>query len=407
MELETTKRIDRVTEQGTVPTYAWVILSVTMSAGICAPFNQFKVPPVMSTLMDSLAIDLTSAGLLMSIFAITGLLVALPAGFFLTRFGLKTTGLIALGSLLAGSALGAVSNTYGFLFTSRLLEGIGMGLIAVVGPTAISAWFPPERRGLPMGIWATWVSLGSLLIYYAAPMVDAAAGWQMVWWTAASLTGTVILLFALFFRMPPGHQESQMAGNAPDSVSIRKTISRPGLWRLALAFGCFNYAIIGVIATYYPAYLKAVQGFSLMDASLITSIKMIVVIITAPLVGWLVDRVGSPRRIILWSFIALAGFMSLPFSISGWMIPASMVLLGLLAGAIPTCTFTSIPELAGKDAPAGMGMGVVLVGQNLGQLLGPVIFGALVQTFGWTAAGFWTIPMLLIGYLAVSGTSMK
>ncbi len=162
-----------------------------------------------------------------------------------------------------------------------------------------------------------------------------------------------------------------------------------------------------MIATYYPTYLKAIQGFDLATASLVTSIKMIVVIITAPLVGWLVDRVGSPRRIILWSFVALAGFMALPFSITGWMIPMSMVLLGILAGAIPTCTFTSVPELSGKDVPASIGMGVILIGQNLGQLLGPVIFGGLVQTLGWTAAGLSTIPVLLVGYLAVKSTTMK
>jgi len=176
---------------------------------------------------------------------------------------------------------------------------------------------------------------------------------------------------------------------------------------LALAFGCFNYAIIGVIATYYPTYLKAIQGYDLAGASLVTSIKMIVVIITAPLVGWLVDRVGSPRKITLWSFIALAGFMALPFSITGWMIPASMVLLGLLAGAIPTCTFTSVPELAGKEIPAGIALAVILIGQNLGQLLGPVLFGALVQSIGWTAAGLLTIPVLVLGYFEIKRTSMK
>lgn len=408
MELETTKRIDRIEEQEVVPTYAWLILAITMLAGVCAPFNQFKVPPVMPTLMDILAIDLTSAGLLMSIFAITGLLVAIPAGFLLPRFGLKATGLTALGCLLVGSVAGAVSNTYSLLFSSRLLEGIGMGLIAVVGPTAISAWFPLERRGLPMGIWATWVSLGSLLIYFIAPVVmDAAGRWQAVWWIAAGFAGAALLLYALFFRMPPDREYPRMVKSTQNFNTIRKAISQPEIWKLALAFGCFNYAIIGVIATYYPTYLKAVQGFNLVDASRVTSIKMVVVIITAPLVGWLVDKIGSPRRIILWSFIALAGFMVLPFSISGWMIPASMALLGILAGAIPTSTFTSITELAGKDAPTGIGMGVVLVGQNLGQLLGPVIFGTLVQLLGWTAAGLWTIPVLLIGYLAVRGTRME
>ena len=348
-------------------------------AGVTAPFNQFKVPPVMPVLMNTFTIDLTTAGMLMSIFAITGLIIALPAGLFLQRYGLKTSGLAAAGCLLIGSVLGATAGSYYVLFVSRLVEGIGMGLMAVVGPAAIAAWFPAERRGLPMGIWATWVSLGSLLIYNIAPPMESAYGWQSVWWFAAGFTGIALLLFAAFFRLPPIEKNTLPNTSFSNIALFRKVLRRTNIWLLALAFGCFNFVIIGVIATYFPTYLKTVHGFDLAGASLITSIKMIVVIITAPLIGWLVDRVGSPRRIILLSFLALAVFMTLPFTISGWMIAGSMVLLGILAGAIPTCTFASVPELMGKAAPAGIGMGVIMIGQNLGQLLGPLVFGSLVE----------------------------
>jgi MFS family permease len=390
-----------------IPAYAWVILAVTLLIGVCAPFNQFKIPPVMPVLMEKLSINLTSAGLLMSIFAITGLIFAVPAGILLQRFGLKTTGVAAGLCLLVGTVLGAFSNTYDLLFFSRLVEGVGMALIGLVGPAAIAAWFPAESRGLPMGIWATWVSLGSLMIYSSAPAVEAAGGLSAVWWMAAGLTGLAVIVFALFFRLPPGSESAVKVAPSSGLPEMKKALRHKEIWRLALAFGCFNYAIIGVIATYYPTYLKAIQGYDLAGASLVTSIKMVVVIITAPLVGWLVDRVGSPRKIILWSFIALALFMALPFSISGWMIPASMVLLGLLAGAIPTCTFTCVPELAGKEIPAGMALAVILIGQNLGQLLGPVLFGALTQSLGWTIAGYLTVPVLILGFIEIKRTSMK
>jgi len=67
--------------QAAVDPYAWVILAVVMLAGVSAPLNQFKVPPVMPVLMERFQLDLSAAGMLMSIFAITGLALALPAGF--------------------------------------------------------------------------------------------------------------------------------------------------------------------------------------------------------------------------------------------------------------------------------------------------------------------------------------
>ncbi len=233
MELETTERIEPAANRGIVPTYAWVILAVVMLAGVSAPINQFKVPPVMPVLMERFSLDLTSAGMLMSIFAITGLIVALPAGLFLQRFGLKVSGLVAVSCLLVGSIIGAISTTYDLLFVSRLVEGIGMGLIAVVGPAAISAWFPVERRGLPMGVWATWVSLGSLLIYNIAPPVEETAGWQSVWWFAAGLTCAAVLLFAIFFRLPPGEKRTHKASSSFNMDGIRKSFNRPGIWLLA------------------------------------------------------------------------------------------------------------------------------------------------------------------------------
>jgi MFS family permease len=88
------------------------------------------------------------------------LILALPAGIILQKLGPKVAGLIAVGCLMIGSAWGALANGAGLLLASRVLEGVGMGLIAVVAPASIAMWFPREKQGTPMGIWATWVPVG-------------------------------------------------------------------------------------------------------------------------------------------------------------------------------------------------------------------------------------------------------
>ncbi len=91
--------------------------------------------------------------------------------------------------------------------------------------------------------------------------------------------------------------------------------------------------------------------------------------------------------------------MFFPFNITGAMIILWMVLMGVIAGAIPTATFAAVPEIMKQPALVGIGMAVVAVGQNLGQVLGGVIFGALVDSSGWIAAGIWMIPVLLLGFV--------
>ena len=65
-------------EKSPIIPYAWVILAVVYFASVVAPFIQFKIPPIMPVLMQTFQIDLTQAGLLMSIIAMIGLVLALP-----------------------------------------------------------------------------------------------------------------------------------------------------------------------------------------------------------------------------------------------------------------------------------------------------------------------------------------
>ncbi len=340
-----------------VPAYAWAVLCVTVLAGVSAPLNQFKVPPLMPVLMEKFQLDLAAAGLMMSVFAITGLVLALPAGVILHQIGPKVTGLAAMACLVVGSSLGTLAGSTGLLLASRLIEGIGMGLIAVVGPALIAIWFPPEKRGLPMGIWATWVSMGSLIIFNLAPALNRMAGWQAAWWACSAFSFVALGLYAWVvpttaprqpsdrLRTPARGTVAEPAEATPftahlqallrqaqgtdspsaspgDRPNLGKALANRNIWLLALAFACFNFIVIGVITTFFPTFLTAVRGYSLANASFITSFKMVAVICGAPLVGWLCDRVGSPRRIMLAGYLLLGVFMLLPFTATGWMIPA-------------------------------------------------------------------------------------
>ena len=85
---------------------------------------------------------------------------------------------------------------------------------------------------------------------------------------------------------------------------------------------------------------------------------------------------------------------------TGWQIIAVMAVQGLIAGTIPTATFAAASEVMGKPQWAGLGLAVVLIGQNVGQLIGPVLFGELVQRMGWVMAGYLMIPFCLLGFIS-------
>ena len=166
---------------------AWLVFVVVYIASVVIPMCQFKVPPVMQLLINDLNINLATAGLLMSIFAIAGIILAVPAAVLLQKLGPKTSGLVALGCAVVGSLIGALAGNATTLLISRIIEGVSMGLIGVVAPAVVCMWFPPEKRGLPMGLWATWVPVGIFLTYnFAGPLSDS-FGWQGLWWFTGAI----------------------------------------------------------------------------------------------------------------------------------------------------------------------------------------------------------------------------
>ncbi len=375
--------------------YAWLVLAAVYLASIAAPFNQFKVPPILPTLMEQFGLSLSQGGLLMSMVALTGLILALPAGLIVQRLGSRLSGLIALACLGVGAVLGAIAPTFPILAFSRILEGVGIGMMGVIAPATLAQWFPPHRQGAAMGIWATWVPVGSVLMYNLAPRFSLAYGWQIVWWGGAAFTFLTALFYAWIVRQPP--QTALPESTSPSSLSLRQALANRDIWYLGGTFACFNLVLVS-IGTYYPTFLHEVRLYPLPQASFLASIATLVVLFSAPAAGWLSDRLNSRRILIAIPFLAIAVLLLFPFKVYGSGIIVLMGLQGLLVGAIPTATFAAAPEVMGKPQWAGLGLAVVLFGQNIGQLVGPLVFGELVLRFDWFLSGLLLIPFSLLGF---------
>src|SRR4030042_4012 len=151
--------------KGRSPRSPWRILFIILLTSIAASMSQFKVPPVLPLLMKAFNESPGSAGLLMSVFAVTGLFVAIPSGLILQKWGYAATGLTAIFCLTLGAGMGSLSKGMGIMLVSRFIEGAGMSFMAVLAPAIIALWFTEERRGRAMGIWSVWLPLGSRIMF--------------------------------------------------------------------------------------------------------------------------------------------------------------------------------------------------------------------------------------------------
>lgn len=384
-------------EKSPIHSYAWVILAVVYFASVAAPIIQFKIPPILPVLMQTYQIDLTQAGYLMSIIALVGLILALPTGILLQRLGPKLTLLVSLGLMAIGAGIGAFATNFAALLSSRVVEALGIGLMGVVAPAMIAMWFPPDRQGTPMGIWATWVPIGSLIVYNLSPLLMDSLGWQSIWWMGAGFAVFMMVISGVLIIRPPEQVQSHRQAETPPD--LRSALANRNIWLLALGFACMNFTMLS-LATYYPTFLNGVRGYPLRQAAFLASITTIIILFAAPAAGWLSDRIGSRRLIFSLPFLGLAVLFLFPFHVTGWQIIVILILQGLIVGAIPTATFAAAPEIMQKPEWAGLGLAVVLIGQSLGQLLGPIFFSEMIGRVGWATAGYLLIPFCLLGFIS-------
>jgi MFS family permease len=378
-----------------------LILTIALMASVAASLNLFKVPPIMPLLMGAFHLSESRAGLLMSLFAINGLLLAIPAGFILQKLGARITGLIALSFVIAGAAAGALTESTAIMFFSRFLEGAGMSFIAVVSPALVAAWFTGAQRGKAMGVLAAWVPLGSTLMFLLAPLIASRWQWQGVWWFGCLYAAVVGILYLVFVQSSPqGSQDPESVEERLRPEDIKRALRDRNLWFISILFCCFNY-VFNAFVTWTPTFLNEVRGNSLATASLIVSLMTIFAIVSSPIAGWVSDRIGSRKLICVVPMLLMMLLLPFAFSLSAPLFRPYGIVLGLIAGFIPTGVFSAGVEILGDRRLSGMAIAVIMIGQNAGMLLGPFLFGAIVGSMGGWQTAFWMLaPVAALGAVA-------
>ena len=386
----------------------WSILIIVLLASIAASLNQFKVPPVMPLLMESFNQSGGRAGLLMSVFALTGLFLAIPAGFILQKLGYRAVGLMALFCLIIGAGIGAFSGGMGIMLASRFIEGAGMSFMAVVAPAIIALWFTSKRRGKAMGVWSMWVPLGSTIMFVLAPWLAGYRGWKGVWWFCFFYTIVVGLLFYLFIRSNPRTSSDQGISSPAGDLTwqnLRVVLHNRDLWLISLVFCCFNFVYVAFI-TWAPTFLHQIRHATIARASLLVSVTSILTIVAGPTAGWISDKIGSRKIICTVPLFLMAFLFPLSSGVTENLFLLLAAAIGFAGGFVPTGVFSGGLEVVGDERMAGMAMAVIQIGQNSGMLLGPLIFGWVVQSGGGWQTAFWIlVPVSILG--AISGWVAK
>lgn len=390
------------------PARAWAVLAVTYLASICAPLCQFKIPPLASWLFPAFhgALDAVSFGTLMSAISVIGVVLAFPAAFIARKVGLKNVILLSVACLGIGSAIGGISANLELLMVSRLLEGVGIGLIGVAAPSCVTIWFPRKMRGIALGIWTTWVPVGSVLAFNVVPALAIAGGWQLPFFAIAGVCVVAFVAFALVFTMPQGASADMgVEGSFKDSF---KYLKNRRIWILGAVFFLFSFATIGIMNTYYNTFLETQLGMDAQRAAFLSSLIMAISIVAAPVTGRISDKVSIGHKYIV-GIVMMVILLPTAFfmfnSGSGAMTIMWVVIVlqgvggGMCGGSLRPMAPIIMPQTA---MGATMGMAVMQFCQNMGSAIGSPLFGAVMSSVGWEVSSLiLQLPCYVLGLVLI------
>jgi MFS family permease len=358
------RRRSRGAGQPPLPRSAWTRLIACTGAAALLQLDGTLITVALPSVSRGLHVTVASTAIVISAYFVAYALVLLPGGALVDRLGARRVALLGLAVFAAGAGAGALVNNLGLLVFTRVIQGIGAGLVSPAALAAAVSGFPAERRGSALGIWGASAGVANLVGPLLGGLLTVGFGWRAAWWALVPMA--IAAAWGIERQVPRTLRAEKATGRQP--------ILNPSVLTATLVAG-LTFAVM--IGSFFLAeqYLQRTVGFSALGASAALILVAVLVGAGAPLAGGLVDRHGE-RLPALLGFagtglgLAVLGIPGVPLHSVVTILPLIPVGLGLGMLFVPTsrAALNSTP-------PAFHGRTSAVL--SVGRLLGAAVGGAL------------------------------
>jgi MFS family permease len=332
---------------------------------------------------------------------------------------------VAVWSLASGAS--GLAATFGILFLTRCLVGVGEGAYGPIAPDMISDLYPASIRGRVLAWFYMAIPVGSALGFVLGGAIAGTLGWRWAFYFVVA-PGLVLAVLCWFMKEPTrglsdranrkdegGRVKDDSECDQVDSSfnlpppslrsSIRILLKTPSYVLVTLGMTAMTFAM-GGIGFWMPDYISEFRGYgNQSQVSMTFGVIVVVSGLGATLLGGYVgDRLRSrfPGSYFLVSGLAmLIGF---PFSIAMLYVPFpwAWVFVFLACFCLFFNTGPSNTILANVSHPSIRASAFalnILVIHALGDVISPLIIGAITDASGndMNRAFLLVSGMILIG----------
>lgn len=336
---------------------------------------------IVPQIMREFTVTASALGAFASYFYMTYVGCQMPLGALVDRIGARAV--LAACIIICGlsTLLFASASVIYMAYAARFLFGIGAAAAFVCSIKLATAWFPPNRLSLAIGMTQALGMTGGIVATAPMPFLLTLMDWRTLFHSFAFLFFGLAAMVILLVRNQPRSAEAAPAAHHAEPPQranwtlFKEVLCEKRTWYNALYCGLV-FAPMALFGEFWgPVYLKSVHGISAADAGPAISAIFIGWAIGGPLSGALADRIG--RRPVM-QLAAIGGLILLPVLMFVQPLPlftlkAVCVLFGLTNSGL-VAAYTIAGEMHRRET-AGFALAIanmftILIGMILNPLVG-------------------------------------
>ena len=375
-------------------------LFVLALCGFVTSFGAHIVATNLPPYAEAIGAGALVIGLLIAVYDFAELFAKPLAGFIADRRGMKLTLLAGLGIFIAGSLLFLFINPK-LLLLVRFIQGVGAAALSTVSISLVAKYFA-ARRGRAFGIYNAIKGAGYVIAPALGGFLVHGYGFSMIFIVSAAVGGAA-LLSSLFLPSDRSAKAVDLADD-DDELSLRDFFAifkEPRLLPI-YAVIVINMFLVGILFGFLPVYLHGL-GYTPLQSGWVVSVGTLSYLLVQPLAGYLADKIDIRLTVAVGLVLAASAIIAITFT-KGVALLAIAIVAGIGVGTVWTNSDALVGALV-DPRKLGASMGAAQSFKEFGDMVGPLLIGALTQAFG-VRAGFvscGTVALLLLLLLTRTG----
>lgn len=376
----------------------WVVLTSYIAIIAVSQMLWLNFSPIASDLQPQLGVSLSAFGWLTMAALALYIVLSVPAGMFIDRYGYRKAIIIA-GLVMTISAAIRIQGSYTALLVGQIGIGIVQPLILNSISKLVADWFEESHIMLATGLGTVGLFLGMIIGMGLSPVLYQNYGLISMMVIFAIVTVLSTIGFMVFGRSNASHVEEKVA------VSF-KAIKQLCVHRNLLTMYCVSFLSIGVfnsLMTWLEEILAS-HGINAETSGLIGALMLIAGVVGSIIIPAISDKINR-RKVFLFAAVFVSMLALYPMA-QGYHSIVFGIILGFAFLPGYAVILTMVEKQAGF-ALAGSATSLLLLAGNAGG----VVIGDMMERLSHDQSGWmgsvWVAIVLLVLCLLLIVFSLK